>query len=174
MIAEVVIASFVLSVGLIATMALISGSLKYSLDNQDAIVAAMLAQEGVELVRNVRDNDFVAGNSGFTSFSSSDKNCRIDYNDPVTSLDCASSQGSASQYTLTYSSGFYQHQDSSQERFSRYIHIDYDDSVGNENATVRSFVYWGTTMPPASGDPASCTALNKCIFTEIVLTNWKS
>lgn len=180
LIAEVLIASFLLTVGLVASMDVIRSSLRYSLDSQDTIIAAMLAQEGVELVRNVRDNDFlVAGHDGFTGFGPSNKHCRIDYNISTANLDCNSSQGSASRYTLTYSGGFYQHQASSQERFSRYVYINYDSGAGK--ATVLSFVYWGggtsgmflASDTGSTGDTTKCTIANKCVFTEIILTAWK-
>lgn len=179
LLAEILLAVFVLAIGLTSIIALIVNSLSYSLESQNIIVASQLAQEGIELVRNVRDNDFAAGvgHNGFANFPSpSNKHCYMDYNDSLTSLasNCNPSQGPAPSYTLTYDtmSGFYQHQGSSQERFSRYIYIDYDNTVGQEKATVRSFVYWGTFIP-RNGVVADCTAGNKCVFNEVDLRGWK-
>src|SRR3990172_3491439 len=98
---EVILAGFVLTVGLLSISALITKSLQNSFENRDAIVAILLAQEGVELVRNVRDNNLAAGGTGFVAFDSSgNKHCRIGYNDIFSypdantvnpKLDCAAS-----------------------------------------------------------------------------------
>ena len=79
---EVLLAGFVLTVGLLSISALMAKSLKNSFENRDSIIAVELAQEGVELVRNVRDNSFIADADGFAKFSGN-KHCRIDYNDPI-------------------------------------------------------------------------------------------
>lgn len=172
---EVMISSFVLTIGLVAVTALIAKSLGQSLENRDTIVAVELAQEGIELVRNVRDNDFtVTGHNGFTPFSSSNRHCRQDYNDSSASLNCRDSSDAPSNnpgwYYLEYTGGLYEHT-STPSRFSRYIYIDYNQ--GQESALVRSFVYWGATVPPVSGASSSCTVVNKCVFTEVKLTSWK-
>jgi Tfp pilus assembly protein PilV len=180
---EVLLAGFVLTTGLLSISALMVKSLQNSFENRDTIIAVELAQEGVELVRNVRDNDLAAGNDGFTAFSNLDKHCRINYNDSSSSLDCNSSQGSASRYTLQYSVGFYQHNNTSAERFSRYIYINKVTSGSEINALVRSFVYWGDSLWTPGGMGAvggrgtgysgNCTIAKKCVFTEVNLTNWK-
>ncbi len=172
-VAEVIVSSFVLTIGLVAVTALIANSLRNSFESRDTVLAVELAQEGIELVRNVRDNDFAASGTGFADFSN-DKHCRIDYDDSLTSLDCDASFGSSSRYRLQYRAGFYGHFDTTPERFSRYIYIDYSDpGADQENAFVRSFVYWGTFVPPSTGAIDNCTIANKCIFTEIKLTNWQ-
>lgn len=181
-IVEVLISSFVLAIGLVAIMALIASGLKNSFETRDTIIATGLAQEGIELVRNVRDNNLAAGGDGFAAFPNQ-KHCRIGYNDvfvypdatTVTpDLDCTGSLGSLSRYTLQYSSNLYQHSNTLAERFSRYIYIDFTNGP-SPDALVRSFVYWGGifTPPNSGGSSTACTALNKCVFTEIKLTAWK-
>lgn len=180
--AEVLIASFVLTIGLLVTAALISASVKYSFDNRDTIVAVELAQEGVELVRNVRDNNFAAGDSAFKHFSNSKEHCHMDYNDDPANLDnnCSNFVGAFNRYYLQYQGGFYGDYNNQPERYSRYIYINYDNAVGNENSFVRSFVFWGVVASDFSlvevgsnGDASGCTSARKCVFTEIKLTDWK-
>lgn len=55
--AEAVISMFILSVGLTAAVSLIAGSIRNSASSRDQIIASNLAQEGIELVRNMRDNN---------------------------------------------------------------------------------------------------------------------
>ncbi len=187
-IGEVLLAAFVLTSGLLATSALMSTSLHNSFETRDAIIATQLSQEGVELVRNVRDNDFAKGRDGFTGFNAGHKHCRIEYNDPLpppppppTDMDCRGSLGSTSRYTLHYNvSGFYEHTGSSTERFSRYIYRDYSNS--DKTATIRSFVYWGNVTDPdmfalsdvgTTGITVDCVIAKKCVYTEVTLTSWK-
>lgn len=178
---EVLLAGFVLTVGLLAISALMTKSLKGSFETRDTIVAVLLAQEGVELVRNVRDNDFVAssGNAdGFpaSSFDINKKYCRMSYND--SNVDCLGAanepNSNKSRYYLEYTPGnkMYKHT-GNQGRFSRYIYIDYDDSA--KEATVKSFVYWSGGNAPSgieSGNIANCNIAKKCVYTEVFLNSW--
>lgn len=168
--AETLLATFILSVGLIIVVKLFQVSIQNSLFLRDATVASELAQEGVELVRNVRDNDFVSGGTGFGSFSSN-KHCYIAINS--TNLNCYSSQGGTSQYYLAYNGSQYV-ATSSPSRFRRYLYIDYSSS-GSPQAVVKSFVVWGgASLPPSDGSTTGCTIQNRCVYTEVLLTNWKT
>lgn len=169
-IGETVLSAFVLTAGLLSVSSLVASSMRQSFDGRDTIIATELSQEGVELVRNVRDNDFAIGGTGFASFVNARKHCRIDYNDSMTSLDCQATQGGAARYTLQYSGSFYRHNNTAKEKFSRYIFVDYN---GTTQAIVRSFVYWGAYIPPADGNSSQCNSANKCVFTEVDLMNWK-
>lgn len=185
LLADALIASFVLTTGLLAMTALISSSLRNSLDSRDAIVAVMLAQEGVELVRNIRDNNLAVGDPAFKDFPSSvDKtSCTFDYKNTATpNTKCTNSVGQLNKYYLVYdANGFYVHPSGAgsitKERYSRYLYIKYDDNATDDqkNATVRSFVYWGTSSfsPVDTGSTSGCTLASKCVFTEINLTSWK-
>ncbi len=176
--AEVLLSIFVVSIGLVTIMSVMSASLRRSLRNRDVVIATDLAQEGVELVRNVRDNHFASGGDGFDSpavFNNFRRHCRIDWNDPDNSLDCQLVQGVLSRYYLSYANGLYAHSGAgaAQERYARYIFIDYD-SAGGERAMVRSFVLWGNAaLPPVNGSSAGCTVESSCVFSETFLTAWK-
>ena len=171
---EVMLSMFVLSIGLVTIVAVMAGSLHYSYDTRDQIVAVGLAQEGVELIRNARDSGFASGaGNGFDYFSDTNKYCRAQYNSSQTSnIDCFSSPDPANRYYLQYSGGLYGHFNATKQRYSRFIYIDYDSTNGT--AVVRSFVYWGTAdIRPADGDPATCNASPTCVYTEIFLTSWR-
>lgn len=176
---EVLLSVFVMSVGLMTIVAVINGSLAFSYDTRDNIIATELAQEGVELVRNVRDNDFAAGNDGFTDFNGNE-HCRIDWDDAVTSLDCNGGRGAQSRYYLQYSGGIYAHVNLTEERYSRLIYIEYRNNGAPpvKRALVRSFVVWGnftteTGDIPANGDPTRCQNSPTCVYTETFLTSWR-
>lgn len=167
---ESLLSIFVMSVGLMTIVAVIGGSLRSSYDTQDTIIAAELAQEGVELVRNVRDNDFVAGNDGFSDFDNK-KHCRIDWR---ATLDCQANQGGNSRYTLQYVGGAYGHGGSGETRFARYLYIDHSGSGADQRAVVKSFVSWGTfdISRINNGDPDRCNESTTCVYTESFLTAW--
>lgn len=171
---EVVLSSFIMTMGIVSVLGLINFSFKSSVESQDIIVASELAQEGVELARNIRDNalvDKMATDSPtdvFTNFpNGANSRCAIDYND--TAFDCGSPV-----ITLTLMpSGFYEHQTGSNARFYRMLKIDH--TGGADTARVKSFVTWqnpGSNLH-GGGDTAWCTLINKCVYTEVFLTQWK-
>lgn len=169
---EVLLSVFVMSVGLMTIVAVINGSLAFSYDTRDNIIATELAQEGVELVRNVRDNDFAAGNDGFTSFDNS-QHCRISVG---TSLTCRNNRENANRYYLQYAGGIYDDINNTEERYSRFIYINYQSGGGVKRATVRSFVFWGDFTEnriPDTGTTGNCESSPTCVYTETFLTSWR-
>lgn len=67
---ETIVAVGLILVGLVAALALITSSLFYASNIQDRLIAANLAAEGIEIVRNIRDNNWLqnaAWNKGLTN-----------------------------------------------------------------------------------------------------------
>lgn len=60
---EVIVILFVISVGLIGVLSLIVQNIQSQNLNKNSSVVYQLAQEGLELIRNVRDSNWIAGNS---------------------------------------------------------------------------------------------------------------
>ncbi|MFA6171139.1 MAG: hypothetical protein WCW77_05770 [Patescibacteria group bacterium] len=58
---EVVIAIFIITMGLVGILSLVELNLKANYINKNNLIASMLAQEGLELVRNKRDYNFKNG-----------------------------------------------------------------------------------------------------------------
>ena len=58
---EVVVATGIITVGLVAVISFITQSYYVSQVNKNKFAATMLAQEGIELTRNVRDSNWVGG-----------------------------------------------------------------------------------------------------------------
>lgn len=166
---ETLLATFVLSVGLLTVVKLFQVSISQSIFLRDATIASELSQEGVELVRNIRDNNFIAGGTGFASFSN-DRHCFIAVNS--TNLSCYSSQSGAPSYDLVYQNGRYE-STSASGKFRRYLYVNYSSS--EPQANIKSFVTWGeASLPPSDGSVENCSIRNKCVYTEALLTNWKS
>ena len=179
---ETIIAAFVLSIGILTVVGLISSSLKNSMDSRNQIIASELVQEGIELARNVRDGNFITGSSdSFTGFPASNlADCRVSKLDFSPKIDCGSGDK-----RMIYANGYYIHngQDSSgtSTQFFRRITFQYFKSDGSAaanptdpatvSATITSMVSWNGSIP--STNTALCNAARKCVYTQLVLTKWK-
>lgn len=167
---EVVIAMFVLSVGMLGVMQLMSGTLRHSFNQRDAVVASQLAQEGVELVYNIRDTNMVGGSPAFNGIGNG-SGWRID----ATSSTPALSGGAFGLYERT-SDHVYTHNSSggTATKFSRKILVDEINSSGIISKKVTSFVVWsGGAFPMNASNPeASCLVGSRCAFAQVILQDY--
>lgn len=158
---ELIIAIFILTIGITAALQLIVSTIRNSMDTRNAVVASALAQEGLEIVRNIRDNNMLlqmADRSVTVSFKSngfpqSNSNCIFSYNSSGSI--CPATSNNAKLYID--GNGFYTHSGLTETAFKRYVNFVYEsDPPTGVNVTSR--VWWG------NGDaPASCNAANKCV-----------
>lgn len=81
---EVMTAALITVLGLVGIYSLVVRTMNVSVSNADRFVAAQLAKEGIELVRNIRDCNVLAGESDWTSGLNTcfGAGCEMDYNDP--------------------------------------------------------------------------------------------
>lgn len=172
---EVIFSVFVISIGLTGTTALLNDSMRESISSRDSVIASQLAQEGIELVRNLRDNNWENERGSFATayFPSGDKsNCKIDYND----TDMQNSNCIADNDFQLYLSGglYYQHTSigATATKYFRKIKIDYDPDVSPTKAIVTSFVKWDGTMPVEIDTIAECVLTDECVYAEDILTKW--
>ena len=80
---ESVVAIFMLTVGTVGAFSLIQKTLAFTSINSSRLAAAYLGQEGIELVRNIRDANYLAKIAWDNGLNSCAGGCEIDYNDPV-------------------------------------------------------------------------------------------
>ncbi len=167
---EVMMAVFLIVVGVLASVTLLSGGLRESLDSRNQLTAVLLAQEGVELVRNIRDNNWIATAATFDSFPEANPdNCIIGLSTPA--LTCGINDAAKTLYLS--SNGLYDTTPTaSPTKFKRKIAISYDSlPVATATyATVTSMTIWGNSPFPT--DVADCNSGKKCAFVEVTLTNW--
>ena len=186
---EVMISMFIVSVGLLTVIGLFSSGFLNSQLDRDRITASGLAQEGAELVKNVRDNDLVIGGNGFTNFPvlnsfPTANHCQLDYNDTV--FTCYPNVNNPEQKFPLALVGEYYVSANTAQKFSRYISIAY--SSANATADVISIVYWNpnwstdinisNTIDPGfmNGNNvvlANCTSAKKCVYSQLRLEAWK-
>jgi type II secretory pathway pseudopilin PulG len=166
---EVVISVFLVAVGLVSSVQLISSGIYTSLDSRDQMIAAELAQEGVELVRNIRDNNWLnEGNGGsFTYFPNNRQNCRIDKNydyDVTPNIGCHINDDKR----LYLENNFYVHNSTNTTSTKFHRRLDISDSSANRELKV--YVYWGADLD--NGADPDCKLSNKCVSAKTILTTW--
>ncbi len=173
---EVLLSIAVLVSGILPIFASLSRGYRTSIDGRNLIIASGLAQEGVELLQNVRNNSLLQeSNSDFSVWlpdsGTSWDDCRIDIldpalDDPADRISCGQSSfdlvEGADGMTHTGGSGM----------FKRRIFLDYDGST--ETLDVVSAVYWGGTEPGTFADVRNdCVSANRCTYAETRLSPWR-
>jgi prepilin-type N-terminal cleavage/methylation domain-containing protein len=144
---EIVIAIFILSLCLVAILSAFSVVTILTSDSADRLTGAYLAQEGMEIVRNIRDTnwldmDFCASNptdatcisnppawaTGLTTVGACGNTitgCEADYTS-------ASMSGNSGEYLkIDDINGFYNYTSDTNTKFKRKIIIDYAKDAGN-------------------------------------------
>ncbi|MFA6974147.1 MAG: hypothetical protein WC238_05445 [Parcubacteria group bacterium] len=173
---ESMLAVFVLSIGIVGVMSLLVSSMKHSMDSRDTIIATELAQEGLELVRNVRDNNVASGEDAFKYFpAASGEICWIGisqgYPNLLTNLaGMCPSAGGEYRFGISSTSNFYgryQPPANTLTKFSRKIVIENDAASGGKKIT--SAVSWNGGVPDDDPSTANCNAGSKCTFAQSIL-----
>lgn len=86
---EVIIAGFVLVIGVVGVAGLVVRSTSTTVSIENQITAWYLAQEGIEIVRNIRDTNFLMSGVGVVwdaqGLDSCTNGCGADYNDSLVS-----------------------------------------------------------------------------------------
>lgn len=110
---ELMAVLLVISIGMIGAMNLLSRVFLYSRLNASKLTAAYLAQEGVEIVRNIRDSNWLQGNSWDWGIDTGDQ--QADYNDQ--------SLFAFQNNYLKLNGGFYNYDAGNNTKFKRKINI---------------------------------------------------
>ena len=150
---DVMIAVFITAVALVAILTAMLPAFRLESYKRDEIIATGLAQEGIEIIRNIRDNNWktcvgsnvpsttcgtgVSFKTAFMSPFPSGIVCPdYDYNSSLGSAP----QGCSSPGNVLGTSGFSAYRASGAGRFTRAITI----SGSGNSRTVKSEVKWGT------------------------------
>ncbi|NTW15460.1 MAG: hypothetical protein HGA38_03745 [Candidatus Moranbacteria bacterium] len=177
--AEVLLSVAVLVIGILPVLLSMTRGFGASLRSRDIIAASELAQEGIELLKNVKDNNVLAGNESLTAWlpaSSSPwtaNDCRIDIgvaalNSPGTDISCGQSS-----FDLSESGGSFRHTGTA-GKYRRRIYLSYANNAQQEQVTCVSAVYWGTYSQVSSAAEirANCRPAAGCVYAESTLTPW--
>ena len=143
---EIIVAISVMTIGILAVYALIPKVVSVTGTSLDRFRASQLAREGVELVRNIRDTNWLSGNNWDKYLTNCADGCEMDYNDsiPVAYQD---------RYLRIDSNGFYNYGPVSpanpETKFKRKIIITQSTDIqGTDILNVKVQVFW-----PGKGSP---------------------
>jgi len=78
---ELIIVIFVIFVAFVTAYSVNQKIISYGLLSGSRFQATYLAQEGLELVRNIRDSNYISGNLWNNGLASCQSGCQIDYDD---------------------------------------------------------------------------------------------
>ena len=130
---EVISAIFVFTLGILAIMVLIDQSIAFSDQVKSKLIASYLAQEGIEIVRNIRDSNWIKKAPSWDSGLSVG-----DYEADYQSLAVSNYTGS---YLNIDSNGFYSYSVDTSTKFKRKITIS-DKTSNPPRMRIASQVNW--------------------------------
>ena len=132
---EVLTAIFLIVAGLIGVLSIISQTISFTSLSSSKLVASYLAQEGIEIVRNVRDGNWLEQEGWKTGLADGD--WQADYND------LALFNYNDNNFLKIDSSGFYSYDSGNNTKFKRKITIKQEtDAENNEYLKVSVEVMW--------------------------------
>jgi type II secretory pathway pseudopilin PulG len=160
---EAIIAILVLTMGLVPVLFFATSILNVSSNIRNNLIAANLAQEGIEVVRAIRDRDWLLGN-GFNNgqYLSTPDTWRVQYNS-----DAPINLGANPPLKVDLG-GIYNYSDGTDTQFRRTITV--TEIASNVELMVVSEVTWpsrgGATVP-------GCPVGTRCVKAESHLYNWR-
>ena len=141
------IAIFIVLTAVVAALSLITNSLSASSVYKDRLIAAYLAQEGIEIIRNIRDKNWLEGEDWDKKLEAGD--WQADYTTNVLQTGpgggCDAPGYNCNLYALTplristIGSEFYNYTEGTETRFRRQINLTYIDA---DTLLVSAYVYW--------------------------------
>ncbi len=195
---EIIIAIFILSVAIVGIFSAFSIVLILTSDLADRLTATYLAQEGIEIVRNIRDTNWLNmdanPDSGYTwvdglgvdEFLNCDQGCKADYTTGIKTSVMSPWTGTAADYLyINDINGFYDYtQTGTKTKFKRKIIITPLADVGGnsdhilkvivETSWDRKATILNDTIMAGSADPADSSKCDpsNCVTAEEMLYNW--
>jgi len=171
---EVLFTLLILTISIVGVTFLMTKNITSVQDSKNQIIASMLAQEGIELVRNLKDNKTLDSNGGGCNYTQDlgggmPRTCndyRVDKGMPVT--DFPYYGGGADAERLYLVDNFYTHTSGATvTKFFRKINfsIEGDNSVSPSTRaiTVTSYVTWRNGGFESLNLSSECTLGNKCV-----------
>jgi len=163
---EVLISLLIFSFGVAGVIFLMMNSVKDLQNMRDQVIASMLSQEGVELVRNLKDNEELDGPPyDFDEVNDCSGNKCEELRIDSTLLFFDKSNTHPEKLYLIGS--FYVHDNAgTPTKFYRRIDLEVKGSIASSDREIKvtSYVTWNSTGFGAVGTlPTDCTIGNKCV-----------
>lgn len=172
---EVLVTLMILSVGIVAISALMAGNIRTSVNAKNQIIASGLAQEGVELVKNLKDARDNAGTSPtFSADIPIGNDYRIDYDSDYATFKSSNIVSVAQKKLNSSSEGYFLHSGIvgtggvTGTKFLRKVKI---STTADGDKKVESVVSWNSASIPAGTVADPCNVAKKCVSVQAVLPN---
>ena len=156
---EAIVAIFVITAGIVGVLGLVTQTIASATLSTQRLTAAYLAQEGIEIIRNIRDTNWIEAETyyfnlwdeglyeGGTSNCSGDvdtcntsSGCRVDYNHSYgPSMEDPNLPVYADQYLNIDAAGFYSYSAGTQSKFQRKIVV---ESGGTDILRICVLIKW--------------------------------
>ncbi len=160
---EVMLSIFMLSVGIISVISIMVSGIEKTTQSRRYFVASLLSQEGVELVRNIRDMNARKDQESFLGITAGWK--IIDFSG-VTLYNANSSNVALNLY-----GGYYRNTTlGTKTLFSRKILI---QGTGDTRTVYSTVVWEDGSFPSSAPTVGNCNLSSKCVFTKIILNRWR-
>ncbi len=143
---EMIFTIFILTVGIVGIYGAITRMISQSADVSDRLIASYLAQEGIEITRNLRDGNWLEDEAApgtvdwddgfnFCSMTAPQSGCEADFNETT----AMSAYGAAGSFLYFDANGFYSYTGADQTKFKRKIIV---TDVPPTAVSVKVEVYW--------------------------------
>jgi type II secretory pathway pseudopilin PulG len=132
---ETLVAVAVLLMSLLGPFSIAQQSLKSAYYARDQVTAYYLAQEGIEFVRAVRDQNYLAGSAWLTGIDAvcTDVPCQVDFPN-FTYAACPN--GACSPIRISANGGLFNHESGESSKFTRYVTL--TPVAGNPDTMIAS------------------------------------
>ncbi len=147
---ETLIAITVLTISITAPLVLASEGIKSTELAKEQIVAFYLAQDAIEYVKNVRDENKLSGDNQLVGLSSCDvendpeneSGCTID----TTNDNISNCSGTCSPILFDSSKNIYNHSSGSSSKFTREVKVWYEENSNVNFAFVEVLITWDSLL----------------------------
>ncbi len=181
---ELVVSIFILSIALVGIFSAFSTITILTSDSADRLTATYLGQEGMEIVRNIRDTNWLYMDAGDATWLDGldicISGCEADYTTGTTAPGAFSMSMATGRYLYIDANGFYVHSiiDASKTKFQRKITItplaDVNNQPNDHVIAVKVQVSWdkkATILNNSTVLADTCTPSN-CITIEGTFYDW--
>lgn len=141
---EVIVAVFIISLGVGGMAKLMPNFVSSASHNQNQLIAAYLGQEGIEIIRNIRDTNWLQAHNAGTAtppwndgLANCATGCEVDYKDVLSPDDFLPPYGTG-HYLNIDANGFYGYDLGTATKFKRKIRV----VDGGDNLLIIADVSW--------------------------------
>ena len=134
---EMIFTIFILTVGIVGIYGAITRMISQSADVSDRLIASYLAQEGIEITRNLRDGNWLEGVDWDTGIDDAvidcSAGCEADFNETSEMI------AYADRFLYFNANGFYSYTGADQTKYKRKIIV---TNLTATSVSVKVEVYW--------------------------------